>query len=165
MHFSGLHNTINDCDYIPDLGLLLGLGGGYNAGLPTGLLFEPCLAVSFVLAVTVRLVLWRRAGEAFRAHNSGDVFLSTLPGLSNSFWYYPVGLLLLVLYIWLHLMMRPPRRPLLRWGAGWRGRRWGWGGGWWAALHWGTEDPYLASGTICVLSRLGKDEDNKRNVK
>lgn len=97
VHFSGLQIRINGCDYIPDLGLLLRLGGGYNAGLPTGLLFEPCLAVSFVLTVTMGLVLWGRAREALRAHNSGDVLLSTLPGLSNSLWYYPVGLLLLVL--------------------------------------------------------------------
>jgi len=43
--------------YIPDLGLLLGLGGGYDAGLPAGLLFEPGLAVSLVLPLTVCLVL------------------------------------------------------------------------------------------------------------
>lgn len=57
MHFSGLQVRINGCDYIPDLGLLLRLGGGYNAGLPTGLLFEPCLAVSFVLTVTMGLLV------------------------------------------------------------------------------------------------------------
>ncbi len=159
VHFSDSQNSINGCDYIPDLGLLLGLGGGYNAGLPTGLLFWPCLAVSFVLPVTVRLVLWGRAGEALRAHNSGDVLLPTLPCLSNSFWYYPIGLFLLVLYIWLHLMMCPPWRPLLRWGAGWGWRRWGRGGGRWAALHWGTEDPYLATGTISVLSRLREERE------
>lgn len=83
MHFSASQNSVNGCDYIPDLGLLLGLGGGYDAGLPTGLLFGPCLAVSFVPAVTVSLVLRGRAGEALGAHNSGDVLLPTLPGLSN----------------------------------------------------------------------------------
>lgn len=75
-------NSINGCDYIPNLGFLLGLGGGYNTGLPTVLLFRPCLAVSFVLTFTV-LVLRGRAREALRAHNSGDVLLPTLPGLSN----------------------------------------------------------------------------------
>lgn len=84
MHFNGLHSSINSCGYIPDFGLLLGLGGGYDTGLPTALVFEPGLAVSFVLAVTVGLVLRRGAGEALRAHNSGDILLSALPGLSNS---------------------------------------------------------------------------------
>lgn len=155
-HFSGLHSSVNGCGYIPDLGLLLGLGGGYDAGLPTSLLFESRFAVSFVLAVAVALVLRGGAGEALGAHDSGDVLLPALSGFSDGLRYYPVGLLLLVLYVRLHLMVRPPRRSLLRRGAGRGRRRWGRGGGRRAALHWGTEDPYLATGTISVLSRLRK---------
>lgn len=143
-------------EYIPDLGLLLWFGGRYNTGFPAGLLFESCLSVSFVLTVTMCPELWRRAWEALRTHNSGNVLLSTLPSLCNSLWYYPVCLLLLVLQIWLHLMMCPSWCLFLRGGAGgWRRRRrGGWRRWWWAALHWGTEDPYLATGTICILSGL-----------
>lgn len=151
--------------YIPDLGLLLGLWGGYNAGLPGGFLFGPGLPVSLVLALTVALVLRRRGGEALRAHNSWDVLLSSLSGLGDGFWYYPIGLLLLLMQIWLHLMVCPPWHPLLRWGAGWgwRRRRRGSGGGR-AALHRGTEDPHLATGTIGVFSRLRGEKNSGRSL-
>lgn len=146
---------MKSCD-IPNLGLLFRFGWGYNAGLPTGLLFGPRLAISFVF--TVGLVLWWRAGEALRAHNSRNILLATLLGLGNSLRYYPVGFLLLVLQSCLHLIMRPPWCSLLRWGAGWGwGWRWWWRrGGWRAALQWRTENPYLVARTISILSGLKK---------
>ena len=159
MHFTGLRTCINNFEYIPDLGLLLRLGGGYNAGFPTGLLFESWFSISFLLMFTMCPELWGRAWEALRTHNSGNVLLSTLPSLCNSLWYYPVSLLLLVVYIWLHLTMCSSRCLFLWRGAG---RWWGWwrrgGGWWWAALHWRTEDPYLATRTIHILSGL-KDKE------
>lgn len=147
-----LQRRITGFDHLPDLGLLLGLGRGHDACLPAGLLLEPRFAVSFVLTVPMGLVLRGRAGEALRAHNSGDVLLAALPCLSNSLRYYPVGFLLLVL----HWMMHPPLCLLLRWGARrWRRRRRrGRGGARWAALHWGADDSYLAAGTISVLPGL-----------
>lgn len=143
-------NTI----YIPNLGLLLGFGGWYNAGFPTGLVFGPGLAVSLMLTIPMGLELSWRAGEALWSHDPWDVLLSSLSGLSNSFWYYPICLFLLVLQGWLHLMMLPPFCPLLRWGAGWGWRWWWWRGGGWRTLQRGTEDSYLAARTIAVLSRL-----------
>ena len=157
-----LTNSNNGCDYIPNLGLLLGLGGGDNAGLPTCLHFLPCLAVSFVLAVTVGLVLWGRAGEALGAHDPGYVLLPALPGLCDSLWYYPIGLLLLVQWRCLHLMMRHPRCPFLWRGAWWGWRRGGRRGRRRAALHWGAEDPYLAARTISILSWLRREWEKYR---
>lgn len=44
-------------DYVPNLCLPVGLGGGHDAGLPTGLLFGPGLAVSFLVLALAVLVL------------------------------------------------------------------------------------------------------------
>lgn len=100
---------------LPDLGLLLGFGGGHDTGrLPAGLLLQPRPAVAFVLPLPPGLVLRRRAGEALRAHDSWNVLLAALPGLGDGFGYYPVSLFLLVL----HLMVRPPLARLFRRRAG-----------------------------------------------
>lgn len=96
--------------HLPDLGLLLGLGGGHDAGrLPADLFLQPRPAVPLVLPLPPGLVLRRRAREALGTHDSRDVLLAALPGLGDGLGYYPVSLFLLVL----HLMVRSPLRLLL----------------------------------------------------
>lgn len=96
--------------YLPDLGLLLGFGGGHDARrLPARLLLQPRSAVPFVLALPPGLVLRGRAGEALWTHDSGNILFTALPGFGDGLRYNPVSLLLLVF----HLMVRPPPLGLL----------------------------------------------------
>lgn len=103
--FDKMVDRVTDGHYIPDLGLLLGLGGWHDAGPLGGLLLGPGLAVLLALPVAVCPVLGRGAGKALGAHDPWDVLLPSLAGLGDGLRDDSVRLLLLVVLHRLHRLL------------------------------------------------------------